>query len=112
MLEPPSCSMRDVEAVLTAFAINMASAVFVAGASRVARESLSEEQERDLKEVFDRASAAMLVELARGEVGNRALLGRYEEEFRAFYAAHLTQIRLTEHTHGRFHGFESVQQPE
>lgn len=77
--------MRAVEAVLTAFAINVASAVFVAGASRVARESLGEEQERDLKDVFDRASAAMLVGLARGDAGNRALLQRYEEEFKTFF---------------------------
>lgn len=77
--------MPAVEAALTAFAINVASAVFVAGAARIAREAVGEDQERDLRDAFDRASAALLVELARGDVGNRALLERYEEEFRTFF---------------------------
>lgn len=68
-----------------AFAINVASALFVAGADRVAREALGQEQERDLKDIFDRASATMLVELARGNVGNRTLLERYEHQFKTFF---------------------------
>ncbi len=84
-LAPPSRRMRAVEAALTAFAINVASAVFVAGAARVAREGLGEEQERALKDVFNRAAAAVLVELARGDISNRSLLERYEEEFKTFF---------------------------
>lgn len=76
--------MLGVEAAFS-FGINVASALFLAGAARVAREALGEEQKRDLKDVMDRASAAMLVELARGDVGNRALLERYEREFGAFF---------------------------
>ena len=74
-----------MESVSLALGINLASALFSAGAGRIAREALGDEQTRDLKDVMDRASAAMLVELARGDIGNRELLGRYEEQFKDFF---------------------------
>ena len=77
--------MLGVEAAFS-FGINIASALFLAAAGRVAREALGEEQERELKDVFDRASAAMLVELARGDIGNLVLLERYKREFGTFFS--------------------------
>jgi hypothetical protein len=41
--------MPGVEAALISFGINVASAVFVAGAGRLGRAALGEEQERDLR---------------------------------------------------------------
>jgi hypothetical protein len=62
-----------VGAVVTAFAINVASVVFVAGAGRLARAALGKQQQLDLKGIFDRASAAMLSELVRGNLDSREL---------------------------------------
>lgn len=77
--------MRLVEAAIFSLGINVASALFMAGAGRITREALGEQQKRDLKEVFDRASAAMLVALVRGDVGNLELLKRYKKQFADFF---------------------------
>jgi hypothetical protein len=77
--------MLAVEAALISFGINVASAIFVAGAGRLGRAALGEEQERDLRRAFVKASAAMLGELVRGDAESEGLLGHYEDLFREFF---------------------------
>jgi hypothetical protein len=77
--------MPGVESALISFGINVASAVFVAGAARLGRAALGEEQERDLRRAFDKASAAMLGELVRDDAGSDELLRHYEDLFREFF---------------------------
>lgn len=66
-------------------AYNLASALILAVAGSLRDEVMGEEQERALKEVTQRAAAAMLVELARSDVGNQKLVERYGRQFRAFF---------------------------
>jgi hypothetical protein len=77
--------MLAVEAALISFAINVASAIFVAGAGRLRHAALGEDQERDLRRAFEKASAAMLGELVRGDAESEGLLGHYEDLFREFF---------------------------
>jgi hypothetical protein len=70
---------------LTGFATDLASALVLALAGRLGHEVLGDEQERTLKDVLQRATAAMLVELAREDVGNRQMLERHERQFRKVF---------------------------
>jgi hypothetical protein len=70
---------------LSNITLNLVSTLIIAGAGRLRDEALGEEQERDLKDVFQRATAAMLVELARTDIGNQQMLERYEREFGGFF---------------------------
>src|SRR5215208_582989 len=77
--------MPDMEPIAISFGINVASAVFVAGAGRLASTVLGEEQKRDLRRAFDKACAAMLGEMARDDPESEELLRHYEGLFREFF---------------------------
>lgn len=66
-------------------ATNMVSSLLMAIGRRIGSGALGDAQQRDLADVTRRASAVLLVALVRGDVGNRELLKRYEEQFGAFF---------------------------
>jgi hypothetical protein len=74
-----------VEAVISSIATNLASTLLVAGGRRLGEKALGDEQEQALQSAFDRATAAMLVEVARHAGYDRNLPGRLEEQFSKFF---------------------------
>jgi hypothetical protein len=74
-----------VEAIALGIAINLASTLLVAGGRRLGEEALGDEQEQALQDAFARATAAMLVEIARYADLDRNLPGRLEEQFGNFF---------------------------
>jgi hypothetical protein len=74
-----------VEAVISSIATNLASTLLVAGGRRLGEKALGDEQEQALQSAFDRATAAMLVEVARHAGYDRNLPGRLEEQFNKFF---------------------------
>ncbi len=76
----------SLEAVALGIAINLVSALMVAGSERLRVAALGDEQEQALREAFTGATAAMLVEVARHAHLDRELPGRLEEQFGEFFA--------------------------
>jgi hypothetical protein len=74
-----------VEAVISSIATNLASTLLVAGGRHLGEKALGDDQEQALQSAFDRATAAMLVEVARHVGYDRNLPGRLEEQFSKFF---------------------------
>ena len=74
-----------MEAFVLGIAINLASTLLVAGGRRLGEEALGDGQEQALQDAFARATAAMLVEIARYAGLDRNLPGRLEEQFSTFF---------------------------
>ena len=77
--------VEDVYAYLQGMAAGLSSSLMTAGARRVRDEALGDEQKRALDRVFAGATAAVLVEVARHDRGDRDLPERLEAEFGKFY---------------------------
>ena len=78
--------MEEVYTYLYGIATNVSSSLMAAGGRRVRDEALGDEQERALNKVFGDATAAVLVEVARHNRGDRSLPDRLAAEFGKFYA--------------------------
>lgn len=74
-----------MEAVALGIAINLASALMVAGTGRLRAAALGDEQKQVLEKAFAGATAAMMVEVARNARLDRELPGRLEERFGKFF---------------------------
>jgi hypothetical protein len=74
-----------VEAIALGIATNLASTLLVASGRRLGEETLGNEQEQALQYVFTRATAAMIVEIARHAGLDRNHPGRLEEQFNRFF---------------------------
>lgn len=77
-------SMQTVDDFSVGLVTNIVSSLLGAIGRRIGNEALGDTQERELGDVFRRASAALLVELVRDDVGNCELLERYEGQFGTF----------------------------
>lgn len=74
-----------MEAVALGIAINLVSALMMAGSERLRIAALGEVQEQAFEEAFTGATAAMLVEVARHARHDRELPERLEEQFQEFF---------------------------
>ena len=77
--------MEGIYAYVSGIATNLVASLMVAGGRRVRDEALGGEQERALRKVFEEATAAMLVEVARHDRGDQYLPNRLAAEFGKFY---------------------------
>jgi hypothetical protein len=77
--------VEDIYAYISGIATNLVSSLMVAGGRRVRDEALGDEQERALKKVFEAATAAVLVEVARHNRRDQDLPARLAAEFGKFY---------------------------
>lgn len=74
-----------MEAVALGIAINLVSALMVAGSERLRVAAMGDDKEQALENAFTWATAAMLVEVTRRAGLDRELPDRLEEQFREFF---------------------------
>ena len=77
--------MEGIYVYVAGIATNLVASLMVAGGRCVRDEALGSEQERALRKVFEEATAAGLVEVARRDRGDQDLPERLAAEFGKFY---------------------------
>lgn len=86
--------MEEVYPYLYSIATNLSSSLLVAGGRRVRDEALGGAQERALRKVFEEATAAVLVEVARHDRAEQGLPNRLAVQFGKFYGDRLVAEML------------------